>query len=253
MLSVGYFKKDFENPVEIYQGVFDTGGQLKIMTQNSKSAKVWGWEFELRKSLGFIAKEIDILNNFYISGNLTTQQSEVQARFYDVFSLGYDSKDNRYYARKERLLKQKRPLYGYVPFLYNIGLQYAGERAGVNVAYNYIGTKVFAVSSWPGHFEYERDRSQLDAQISYKFLKNKSLHVKLNLLNLLNKPYHSYRNGAFEYTPSKDGDWTAGLKWLYGFDENYQWGYLRKPSFGGIIMPDGTQAQEREGDTDTLI
>jgi hypothetical protein len=252
LLSVGYFRKNFENPVEIYQGVFDTGGKLKIMTQNSKSAKVRGWEFELRKSLDFIAPNVEELTNFYISGNLTSQKSEVQARFFDIFMLGMDAKGNDYYARKERLLKQKRPLYGYVPFLYNIGLQYAGERLGVNVAYNYIGNQVFAVSSWPSHFEYQRERDQLDAQVSYKFLKDKKLQVKLNLSNLLNSPYHFYRNGD-TFTYENNSYFWDSIKWDYGFDENYQWGYLHESPFGGTTLPDGTKAQVRTGDIDTAI
>ena len=179
IISAGYFYKDFLNPVEHYLGKYDSSQKVKAKIQNSKSAKVSGWEFEIRKNLSFLHSQIDFLKHFYITANLTKQNSVVEAiKIRDESMPGWT-------YRREVPLKQKRPLYGQVPMLYNIGLLYDGDRLGMNVAYNYTGNKVFATSGEWTLQEYEKERTQLDAQISYKFLKNKNLGVKLNLSNLL--------------------------------------------------------------------
>lgn len=249
LFSVAYFYKDFENPVELYRGVFDTSQKVKVVTQNSKSAKVKGWEFDLRKNLGFLIPEFSLMRNFSLYGNLTYQESEVQARFFDKEFIGRDNQGDGYYMRIEKLLKMKRPLYGQVPWLYNIGVQYEGKRLGLNAAFNHMGHKTFTTSANPRLVEYERERDQLDAQISYNFLKDKNLKLKLNISNILNTPYHFYTNGSRtyelkEYDSEKDY-WQDSFEWKYGFDEKYQWGYLEKV--------EDTAYKKRIGDVDTYI
>jgi hypothetical protein len=118
------------------------------------------------------------LKDVYVSGNLTLQKSEVRAREiqYGQSSAGTDSMYYKY-------LKYPRALYGQVPLLYNAGIQYAGKKLGLNLTLNHAGYKTFITGIEPAYVEYERPRTQMDAQISYIFFKGK-MQTKLNISNL---------------------------------------------------------------------
>ncbi|MEI3802162.1 MULTISPECIES: TonB-dependent receptor [unclassified Chitinophaga] len=253
VISAGYFKKHFRNPVEMYLDITNTSGAVDLLTANSDYADVNGWEVDVRKSFGFFAKDVKFLNNLYFSGNLTLQNSEVQASAfrYETMGSGSDAEGNSYAYRRKTYLKEKRPLYGQVPVLYNIGLQYAGDRLGANIAFNHAGYKTFTVGMQPHYSEMERPRNQIDAQISYKFLKDRKLQVRLNISNLTNSPYRFFINGqnTYEVKPGSDNmtmkEWSDVYKWKYGFSQNYEEGYYQD-------SPDG-KTKIRIGDTDTFI
>ncbi|MGM1430193.1 carboxypeptidase regulatory-like domain-containing protein [Sphingobacterium lactis] len=253
VISVGYFQKHFKNPVELYLRIFDSSAAIDLFTENSDYADVKGWEFDIRKSFGFIYPEWKLLDNLYFSGNLTIQNSEVQASAYRYETLGYggnlDNQERGYVLREKTFLKEKRPLYGQVPILANIGLQYAGERLGANIAFNHSGYKTLTVGMLPEMSESERPRNQLDAQLSYKFLKNKKLETKLNISNLLNAPFRFYSNHANTYKrkPNTEGkeltEWAELFEWKYGFSEKYEEGYYETSADG--------KTKTRIGDVET--
>ncbi|NML41352.1 TonB-dependent receptor [Chitinophaga sp. G-6-1-13] len=253
VISAGYFKKHFKNPVEMYLDITNTSGAIDLLTANSDYANVNGWEVDLRKSLGFIYKGTKLLDNLYFSGNLTIQNSEVQASGlrYEAMGSGVDANGVTYSYRRKTYLKEKRPLYGQVPVLYNIGLQYAGDRLGANIAFNHSGYKTFTVGLQPHYSEMERPRDQVDAQVSYKFLKDKKLQVRLNVSNLTNSPYRFFINGKNTYS-LKPGteimnmkEWSDVYEWKEGFSQKYEEGHYED-------TPDG-KAKVRVGDTDTFI
>jgi len=252
VISFGYFKKHFKNPVEMYLDITSTSGAIDLLTANSDYADVNGWEFDLRKNLGFLNNSWRFLKDIYFSGNLTIQNSEVQASSFVYTSLGASSdNDGKTYAyRTKTYLKEKRPLYGQVPVLYNVGLQYAGQRLSANVAFNHSGYKTFTVGMQPQYSEMERPRNQLDAQLGFKFLKSKKLEAKLNMANLLNSPYRFFINGkgTYKIKPGTSSmnmkEWSDAYEWKYGFSEKYEEGYYETADDGRVI---------RIGDTDSFI
>ena len=254
VISVGYFYKYFKNPVELYLDVTNSSQSIDAITGNSDWAKIKGFEFDLRKSLGFLYPGWKPLQNIYLSGNLTLQNSEVQAsRFeYNTFGEGgYDKEELNYAYRKKTLLKEKRPLYGQVPVLYNMGLLYNDSRLSLNVVFNHMGYKTFTVGMKPEYVEYERPRGQTDAQVSYTFLKNRALKVKLNMSNLFDNPHRFYINSGATYK-EKDNmqnvygftEWSERYEWKFGFSEKYEEGYYE-------TSPDG-KTKSRIGDIDTF-
>lgn len=253
VISAGYFKKHFKNPVEMYLDITNTSGAVDLLTANSDYADVTGWELDLRKSLGFIYKRAKFLDDLYFSGNLTIQNSEVQASAfrYETMGGGKDNDGISYAYRTKTYLREKRPLYGQVPVLYNIGLQYAGERLGANIAFNHSGYKTFTVGMQPHYSEMERPRDQVDAQLSYKFLKDKKLQVRLNISNLTNSPYRFFINGknTYQIKPGSNSmtmkEWSDVYAWKDGFSQKYEEGYYED-------TPDG-KGKIRIGDTDTFI
>lgn len=257
-ISAGYFYKYFDKPVELYRTQTDATARVYVVSSNSNWAKVHGWEFDLRKSLGFLRPGWTFLDNLFFSGNLTLQQSEVQASAYEGKSMAQDKYGNNYEYRTQVLLKEKRPLYGQVPVVYNAGLQYAGERLGVNVSFNHMGYKTFVTGLRPDLVEYERPRNQLDAQLSYNFLKSKKLNVKLNMTNLLNNAFRFYINdrGTYKYQDKWKGmsdadiyvqteNWSDIFEWKHGFSQKYEEGYYETSEDGATKM--------RVGDRETFI
>lgn len=253
VISAGYFRKHFKNPVEMYMDVTNTSGNVELLTANSDKADVEGWEFDLRKNLGFICKDWKLLEDFYFSGNLTLQKSDVQASAFRYGSMGAgkDNNDVTYIYRMKTTLKEKRPLYGQVPVLYNIALLYTGDRLGANIAYNHSGYKTFTVGMQPEYSEFERPRNQVDAQLSYKFTKNKKVEARLNISNLTNSPYQFFVNAQDTYKVKPGGnimtmkEWSDVYEWKYGFSNKYEEGYYE-------TLPDG-KTKRRIGDTDTFI
>lgn len=254
VISIGYFYKYFKNPVELYLDVTNSSQSIDAITGNSDWAKIKGFEFDIRKSLGFLYPGWKPLQNIYLSGNLTLQNSEVQAsRFeYNTFGEGgYDKEELNYAYRKKTLLKEKRPLYGQVPVLYNVGLLYNDSRLSLNVVFNHMGYKTFTVGMKPEYVEYERPRSQTDAQISYTFLKSRALKVKLNMSNLFDNPYRFYINSGSTYK-EKDNmqnvygftEWSERYEWKFGFSEKYEEGYYETSADG--------KTKTRIGDIDTF-
>lgn len=226
LLSAGYFYKYFDKPAEFYRLDRENNGRGYINITNSDWAKVKGWEFELRKSLGFVSDKVPFMANVFLSGNLTLQQSTVRARELQSKTLP-DKTDSLYYTYS----KYPRALYGQVPLLYNVGIQYAGKKLGLNFTFNHAGYKTFITAIDPNFVEYERPRSQFDAQISYKFFKGK-METKLNMSNLLDAPFRHFVNDhtTYEQKPGTEGalelEWHDKYAYKYGFSEKFEEGYI---------------------------
>ncbi|WP_256011640.1 TonB-dependent receptor [Desertivirga xinjiangensis] len=252
VISVGYFKKHFKNPVEMYLDVTSSSGAIDLLTANSDYADVKGWEFDLRKNLTFVNSNWKFLNDLYVSANLTLQNSEVQASAfkYSTMGTGEDKEGVKYSYKTKTYLKEKRPLYGQVPVLYNIGMLYSGNRLSANVAFNHSGYKTFTVGMQPMYSEIERPRDQLDAQVGYKFLKSKKMEARINMSNLLNSPYRFFINSKNTYSlkPGADSmnmtEWSQLYEWKDGFSDKYE---------KGNFEPTEDGRQWRVGDTDTFF
>ena len=226
LLSVAYFYKYFDKPAEYYRIDNENNGRGYITISNSDWAKVKGWEFELRKSLGFLYQGLPFLKNIYLSGNLTLQKSQVRAR-----QVQYEQTANKTDTMYYKYLKYPRALYGQVPLLYNAGIQYVGKKLGLNLTYNHSGYKTFITGIDPSLVEYERPRSQMDAQISYKFMKGK-METKLNMSNLLDAPFRYFINDPSTYEQKtgtenlQELEWNDKYKYKFGFSEKFEEGYV---------------------------
>ena len=225
IISVGGFYKYFDKPAEFY-AVNEVSGtdNLYVYTNNSNWGKIKGLEFEVRKSLGFIYPA-SILKEITISGNLTLLKSEVESRV-----LRYKTdKEGKQYSFYE-YMKYKRPLYGQVPVVVNGGLSYVGKHIGMNLVYNYMGYKTSITGVDPNLVEYERPRSQLDAQVSYRFYRNKA-QFKFNMSNLTDSPYQFYINDASTFeiknaNPPVNSEWNDVYKYKFGFTDKFEEGYV---------------------------
>lgn len=181
IFSAGLYYKNIDRPIE-REGHISSEGNLYLYNGNSKNAKLLGVEAEVRKNLGFIA-DGTFLEKLFISGNFTYNHTKVVA-FKDLYKTG----DN------DETYEVKRPLYGQTPYAYNLGLTYDGDRLGLSFLYNAKGDQYITVGYAYKGEEIQRPYAVADAQISYKFLRNKNLELKLNARNLFNRVKEYYNN-----------------------------------------------------------
>jgi outer membrane receptor protein involved in Fe transport len=179
IISLSGFYKKFDKPIELVflqEAAVDRYG-----FQNQKSAKNYGLEMELRKSLGFIADYI-WLRNLSLFGNGTVIRSTVQALSYT----GEGGKDI-----KE--VSNKRPLFGQSPWIVNAGIAYTKDQYGLNLVYNRSGYRTNTINYNPAEVEYEMGRDLVDLQLFTRLFKQKG-ELKLNIANLLNDKTFFYKN-----------------------------------------------------------
>lgn len=191
IFSAGLYYKNIDRPIE-REGYISNEGNLYLYNGNSKNAKLIGFEAEVRKNLSFIATD-SFFEKLFISGNFTYNDTKVIA-----------FKDRRKTQDTDDTYEVDRPLYGQTPYAYNLGVLYDGERLGVSLLYNAKGDQYITVGYGYNGEEIQRPYAVADAQISYKFLKNRNLEVKFNARNLFNRVKEFYNNYN-SYSVSKAG------------------------------------------------
>jgi outer membrane receptor protein involved in Fe transport len=174
-ISLGAFVKDFTDPIEFRLDPSSNADARRYFYQNALSARTIGLEFEVRKTLEFLAPA---LKNFSFFGNYTYLQSEVV--FNDLSA-----------SNKE--VKANRPLQGQSPYLINAGLQYSSDVFNASVLYNRVGERLTLVGNEEFPNVYERPRNQLDIQFAHKVLDGNG-EFKINFADILNNAFYFYEN-----------------------------------------------------------
>ena len=188
LVSVGFFYKDLDKPIEKIVRSFS--GQAVTSFDNSDTAFVYGFEFEGRKKLDFIADELEGLELLL---NVTWTDSNSKR--------GEQDRGDEVQTRSEG------PLVGQSPFVINAILEYSHPEYGVaRLLYNTIAETLddLGVSGLPDIFLTRRD--QLDFTWSKSFqIGNRELAAKFSVENILNDAYlwtqgddvqQRYRTGA---------------------------------------------------------
>lgn len=191
ILSLGVYHKVINDPIE-RTAFYTPEGNAELNVTNSKKAVLTGVEAEARKSLGFIAP--GFLERLFVSGNVTFNKTQVTAY---IGRFGNVLEDNKTY-------EADRPMFGQTPWAYNLGLSYEGDGLGLNLAYNAKGDQYVQVGYDYKQEEIQRPYQTLDAQISFKMLKDKNLQWKLNMKNLLDTPMEFYNNWLSYQTLNTD-------------------------------------------------
>jgi len=188
IVSVTGFYKYMDKPIELVRDVANSFGRYFTFI-NQHNAKNYGIEMEFRKSLGFIAANTSWLHNIYLYGNASLIGSRVIQNQVKVTSNG----GRDIFTYTPDTTAYKRPLYGQVPWIVNLGLMYQGNTWGTTVSYNRAGYRLYALEVRPEHNEYENGRSVLDAQVYIKLFKQK-LEIKVNASNLFDQYRFYYQN-----------------------------------------------------------
>ena len=183
IISISGFYKNMKNPIEL---VWVQDGHYRF--QNQYSAKNYGLELEVRKSLGFLAEKA-WLSNISLFGNGTVIKSLVEVQ--DLPMPG----ENK---QPQRFAYLNRPLYGQAPWVVNAGIAYQDQQFGFTASYNRSGHRSNTINLYPSQVEYEDGRNMLDLQFSSKILKRKA-EIKLDVTNILDEYIQYYQNiNAYE-------------------------------------------------------
>lgn len=178
ILSFGVYHKDIDNPIESV-GFLNPSGVRDIYNVNSSKAKLWGVELEFYKSLSFLG-EGDLLKHLFVYGNASVNDTKVTSY------VNLDGTGGLYEAN--------RPLYGQSPYTYNLGMDYIGERFGFSLRHNAIGDQYILVGFDYSAEEIRMPYAQTDAQLSYKFFKEKDLQLKFSIKNMFDAGVQTYNN-----------------------------------------------------------
>jgi outer membrane receptor protein involved in Fe transport len=167
IFSVGVFYKYITNPIEL-ENISSVADILTFV--NRPEGKVYGVEFEARKSLDLVSP---YLREWNLGGNLSLIESEQPV----------PEKDRLTHTRPD-LLESTRPLANQSPYIINLDLTYDNPRWGSTVSFNYniFGPRLLS-TSLNSPDVYEQPAAQFDVTFSQRIGRN--LRLKLAARNLL--------------------------------------------------------------------
>jgi len=171
-ISFGGFYKDMLNPIEMRIEPVNTRSDPAFTFMNAPSAKIYGLEAEVRKSLNFIADK-PLLNKISIMFNASLIKSEVKL---DQSTLTNGQASTR-------------QLQGQSPYVVNAGLYYNDEKSNlqINVMYNVFGKRIFGVGTELYATIYQVQRHVIDLTVTKGL--GKHWELKAGIRDLLNQPF----------------------------------------------------------------
>ncbi len=208
VISVSGFYKKFHDAIESFN---NDGTSSRIITYiNTDNVDVYGVEFELRKTLDFIA-QTNFLKRTTFYTNLSLIKSKITPK-----NIGIN------------LLEPNRPMVGQAPYVINAGLQHTflDDKFSFNALYNRVGRKLYIAGGVLFHSVWEQPRDIMDIQLSMKALKNKG-ELKFNAGDILNQhtlfyfdndtdKKYNVANGDYTLSSNKPGS-NYSLSFSYTF------------------------------------
>jgi hypothetical protein len=176
ILAISFFQKHINNAIE--EKLIQAATRTRTWF-NSDDASNVGWEFEVRKSFGFIN---DFGKKFSVTGNYTTIRSTV-----DVDQTLGNSTNTQ-------TIKGTRPMQGQSPYILNLSLLFSEPSLGtsLNVLYNKFGRRLDAVGFLAADI-YEEPREIVDIALTQPAFWG--LEMKLTVKNLNNSDRLLTRDG----------------------------------------------------------
>jgi len=176
MISASLFYKSFQDPIELVRiQVQQTSSEFQ--PRNVGDGQVYGAEFELRKSLGFISESI---RHFGLSTNVTLVRSEI------------DMTEQEFRARKNgekdgQNVDDTRDMAGQAPYIINAGFTYDNTDNGLDAGfyYNVKGETLTAVGGGLFPDVYSQPYHSLNFSLNKTFGEDGNSTVSLNATNIL--------------------------------------------------------------------
>ncbi len=156
VLAASWFYKDLTDAIE--EELIPAPDRYLRTWFNSPNGKNYGYELEMRKSLGFAWHGLE---NLVVQSNYTHVTSEVE----------YTASHNDQVTNLPVVETKTRPLQGQAPYTMNAGLVYSIPDIGLSasVLYNRIGKRLDAVGDTRDEDLYEEPRDLLDFAATQQF------------------------------------------------------------------------------------
>lgn len=210
-ISVALFYKDIQNPIETVELPSVGGATPQLMTTNGKEGELTGIEFEFLQDFNFID-----LNNWFLSGNITLSDSEVDLGASDEGSLieqqvenaGFDFVDNFVTNNKRRLI-------GHSEWVANLQLGYDSDNGNhaASVVYNVFGPRIIVPGARTAEDAEEESFHSLDVVYTYYPSFNSTLKFKVK--NVFNEDKEITQNGLTKW--SKEVGTSFDVSYSYEF------------------------------------
>ncbi|MEX0723530.1 MAG: TonB-dependent receptor [Gracilimonas sp.] len=186
MISASLFYKTFQDPIELVRIQVQVTSS-EFQPRNVGDGQVYGAEFELRKSLGFISESI---RHFGISTNVTLVRSEI------------DMTEQEFRARKNgekegQNIDDTRDMAGQAPYIINAGLTYDNLELGLDAGfyYNVKGETLTAVGGGLFPDVYSQPFHSLNFSMNKTLGEDGNSSVSLNVTNILDDSRDEFYKG----------------------------------------------------------
>jgi TonB-dependent receptor len=187
IFSMSLFYKHFTDPIE--QVIIATAANVEITWENVTQAEVYGAEFEVRKTLGFIGENWE---RFGIGANLTLVKSKTTISEDELELIRATDHDH----------KETRPMWGQSPYIVNAIASYDNEELGLNMAlsYNIQGPKLVLVTKGGTPDIYDQPRSNLDLTVRKRLGEHFGVGFKArNLMDPAYRKSYEYKNELYDW------------------------------------------------------
>jgi outer membrane receptor protein involved in Fe transport len=170
--------------------IYKQGDIRSYALRNNKSAKNYGIEIEMRKSLQFT--KVPVVKNITLYGNFTYLDAKIIPM---TIAYNRTAPDNPLKIAPEEVLgaEEKRPQTGASNYMVNAGVYYDAKPLSLSVVYNYVTNRLFRPTDVYSASLFERPLTALDAQLAVRFLKEKA-ELRVNVANILNSSTLVYSN-----------------------------------------------------------
>jgi outer membrane receptor protein involved in Fe transport len=187
-LSVAFFYKDIETPIELIELGTVGGAAPNLLTANGEEGELYGVELELLHDLTFISNDLD---NFFFTGNITVSSSEVTLGAVDdnVTSLFeqqvLDALDAT--SASNIVTNNKRRLVGHSEWVANMQLGWDSEDGehSATIVYNAFGPRII-VPGTRGNLDAEEETFH-SLDLVYNYYPTFETTFKFRVQNILNE------------------------------------------------------------------
>lgn len=176
MISASLFYKTFKDPIELVRiQVQQTSSEFQ--PRNVGDGQVYGAEFELRKSLGFIFESI---RHFGISTNVTLVRSEI-----DMTEQEFRARKN--FEKDSQNVDDTRDMAGQAPYIINAGFTYDNSDLGLDAGffYNVKGETLTAVGGGLFPDVYSQPFHNLNFNMNKSFGEEGNSSLSFSVTNIL--------------------------------------------------------------------
>ncbi|HET8865705.1 MAG TPA: TonB-dependent receptor [Gracilimonas sp.] len=186
MISASLFYKTFQDPIELVRIQVQVTSS-EFQPRNVGDGQVYGAEFEVRKSLGFISESI---RNFGITTNVTLVRSEI------------DMTEQEYRARKNsekdgQNVDDTRNMAGQSPYVINAGFTYDNLDKGLDAGffYNVKGETLTAVGGGLFPDVYSQPYHSLNFNMNKSFGEEGKSTLSFSVTNILDDSRDEFYQG----------------------------------------------------------
>ncbi|MCH2449715.1 MAG: TonB-dependent receptor [Gracilimonas sp.] len=186
MISASLFYKTFQDPIEIVRiQVQQTSSEFQ--PRNVGDGQVYGAEFELRKSLGFISES---LRHFGISTNVTLVRSEI-----DMTEQEFRARKNS--EKEGQNVNDTRNMAGQAPYILNAGFTYDNLDLGLDTGfyYNIKGETLTAVGGGLFPDVYSQPYHSLNFNMNKNFGEEGKSSLNFSITNILDDSRNEFYQG----------------------------------------------------------